>query len=213
MAEVVIWEGAESLRPFLVPIDQLEPFPGNPRRGDVAAVRASLRRFGQVRPSLVDASGRRLVAGHHVRLAAAEEGWTHIAVMPNEFADEDEARAYLLADNRIPELGGYDNEALVGHLKHLAELDALTGTGYTIGDLDDQLARLRAAAQPPPPPGGNGDPPPPPPDVSEVVLLYSPEQRTQLDIWQAIVAKEKGTHGLSETIYEGMRIAALQVNG
>jgi ParB-like chromosome segregation protein Spo0J len=206
----IIWEGADELRPFLVPIDNLEPFPGNPRRGDVESVRSSLRRFGQVRPLLAD--GARVVAGHHVRIAAAEEGWTHVAVIAHGFADEEEARAYLLADNRTHDLGiGYDDELLADHLRILAELDALEGTGYTTDDLDDLLAGLRRQLDPPTPPDP-ADPPTPPSDVTELVLMFSKAQRDQVEVWLDIVAKEKSTHGVSETVYSALELAAHSLN-
>lgn len=148
MTEIPVWNGPPVLRPFLVALDDLEAFPGNPRRGDVARLRESLRRFGQVLPALADprlADGERmrLVARHHLALAAREEGWTHIAVVANEFADEEEARAYLLADNHLGELGGYDQEALVDQL---AALRDFSGTGYSEEDrqeIADRLAHLR----------------------------------------------------------------------
>lgn len=154
----VVWRGAEALRPFLVPLADLEPFPGNPRRGDVAELRGSLRRFGQVLPALADpalADGDRvrIVARHHLALAAAEEGWTHVAVIAHEFADEDEARAYLLADNRLADLGGYDLELLHAQLKAAQDAPgALDGTGYPPGhltELEHQLAEMRRRAAPP----------------------------------------------------------------
>jgi site-specific DNA-methyltransferase (adenine-specific) len=139
------WTGAATLKRYLVAIDTLEPFPGNPRRGDLDAIRASLRRFGQVRPILVD--GSRIVAGHHLVRAAEAEGWTHVAAIANEFGSEDEARAYLLADNRTAELGSIDEEALNAQLQALrGELD---GTGYTerfASALDRKLEALREAA-------------------------------------------------------------------
>jgi ParB-like chromosome segregation protein Spo0J len=156
--ETVVWTGAKALRRFLVRIDALEPFPGNPRRGDIAQLRASLRRFGQVLPVLVDpqlgADGlQRIVAHHHVVLAAIEEGWTHVAVIANEFADEEEARAYLVADNQLADLGGYDLELLHAQLKAVASTPlALDGTGYPadyLTTLEHQLAEMRRAAQPP----------------------------------------------------------------
>lgn len=206
-----IWEGAKALRRCLVPISDLEPFPGNPRLGDIEAVRASLRRFGQVRAILVD--GNRIVGGHHVVLAGEAEGWTHIAAIANEFRDEEEARAYLLADNRIPELGGYDEQLLVQHLQQLAELDALDGTGYTYDDLDEHLARLAQLGQEPAPPPLADPTDPGVGDVSEMVLMYSKAQREQVEIWLQIVAKEKGTDGVSETTYEALRVAAQLLNG
>lgn len=130
--EKKVWTGAKALRRFIVPIDSLKPFEGNPRRGDVETVRASLVRFGQTRPILVDASDKAtIIAGHHVRLAAIEEGWTHIAVMASEFKSPDEARAYLLADNRSHDLGGYDMRELYAQMVAVSESDlGLDGTGY-----------------------------------------------------------------------------------
>lgn len=141
-----VWSGPDALRALLVTLGSIEPWPGNPRRGDVAAISASLERHGQPRPIVYWASKRRIVGGHHVRLAALELGWTHIAAVPNEFADEEEARAFLLADNRTAELGvGNDAELAV----QLAALSSLAGTGYTAEDaaeLEAGLARLRQPA-------------------------------------------------------------------
>jgi hypothetical protein len=149
----VVWTGAKALRKFLVPIADLEPFPGNPRRGDVQMLRSSLRRFGQTKPILVDAStGRRIVAHHHVVLAATEEGWTHVAAIPNEFRDEEEARAYMLTDNRASDLGTYDLEDLYGQLRKVQEGAGLAATGYDDRDLEvmhRDLEAYRRAAMPP----------------------------------------------------------------
>ena len=204
----VVWSGAAALSELLVPIEELEPSENNPRRGNVEAIATSLERFGQAKPILVD--GKRIIAGHHVRLAAIELGWTHLAAIENTFADEDEARAYLVADNRIHDLGSYDDSALVEHLAALAELDKLAGTGFTLDDLDDLYTRLEkkdAAAKAP------AAPPPPSAEMIEVVLLYTQDQRDQMKIWETMIGKERGTDGLSDTYYEAMEIAANQVNG
>lgn len=150
----VVWRGAEALRPFLVPISDLEPFPGNPRRGDVAVVKTSLGRFGQTRAVLTQApEGTRLVAGHHVVEGAVAAGWTHVAAIPAEFADDDEARAYLLADNGTHDRGAYDTAALLEQLKAVQAAGlGLEGTGYSDGHIvqfGKDLARAAAAATPP----------------------------------------------------------------
>lgn len=207
-----VWKGAPALEPFLIPIAELEPFPGNPRRGNVPAVKASLERFGQVKAS-VTRDGGRIIAGHHVVLAATELGWTHIAAPPHDFESEEEQRAFLLADNRSSDLGAYEQELLVEHLKALAETDSLAGTGYDVDDLDGLLAQLRRQAEDPVlPPDPDPSPLPAPVDLREVVLLYSQEQRDQLELWLKVVAKEKGTEGVSETVYAALRIAALVVH-
>lgn len=150
MTDEIVWRGPEPLRPFLVAVEDFEPFPGNPRRGEVESLRESLREFGQPRPVLTDpnlgADGKhRLVAGHHLRLAAIAEGWTHLAAIPNAFESEEQARRFLVADNRLPELGGYDDVAL---LEQLAAIRDLKGTGYTEQDRSDLAARLAAIRQP-----------------------------------------------------------------
>lgn len=212
-AAAKVWHGANALRRLLVPVESLEPFPGNPRLGDVAAVRASLERFGQTKAIVVDAATpTRIVAGHHVRLAAADAGWTHVAAQPHEFADDDEARAYLLADNRSSELGAWDIGLLAEHISYLADLDALGGTGYTADDLDGFLADLAKI--------GDGElvdvsfqAKRKSADVREVVLMYSPAQFEQVEVWLGIVKKETGVDGVSEACYEALRLAAAQLNG
>ena len=57
---------APRLRALVVPIDCVELHPRNPRRGDVAAVAASLARFRQVKPIVVQRSTGYVIAGNHV---------------------------------------------------------------------------------------------------------------------------------------------------
>lgn len=220
-ATETVWNGADELRGLLVPLTDLEPFPGNPRRGDVEQLRGSLRRFGQVLPALADPElaegGRvRIVARHHLALAAEAEGWTHIAVVRHRFADEEEARAYLIADNRLGQLGGYDDAELAEHLRLLRELDMLAGTGYSDDDVDEHLAALRrltAEGASQVNPGGAGKREHRDAAMKELVLLFSAPQLEQVDVWASIVAKEKGTNGISETIYAALETAAHTLNG
>ncbi len=62
----------------LVPIGSLKPFGGNPRRGDVAAIRESLRVNGQYRPVVVRRETSEVLAGNHTLKAAGEEGWQEL---------------------------------------------------------------------------------------------------------------------------------------
>lgn len=198
-----VWEGPEVLRPFLVAVDELEPFPGNPRRGDVAVISDSLKRFGQVKAIVTN--GARIVAGNHLRQAAVELGWTHIAAIENEFASEEEARAYLLADNRTHDLGpGYDPQLLVEHLQYLDEFSTIYGTGYSHEDMDQlqaDLLRMDSMVSPSTPAGAKLD-------LVEVVLVFSQEQHRQFAEWIETAATRHGTDGLSETAYEALRLAA-----
>lgn len=135
-----VWNGNEALRDALTPIDELRPHPRNPRRGVVAAIQQSLQRFGQQRPVLALPDGT-LVAGHHVWQAAVAEGWTAIAVTRSDLADA-EVEAYLLADNRLADLGLYDDARLAALLEPLRDNDLLYGSGYESPDVDGLLAYL-----------------------------------------------------------------------
>lgn len=144
--ETSMWKGAEALRPFLVPIDELKETEGNPRIGNVEEIALSLERFGQVRPVAVRTDGITIVAGHHVTKAAKKLGWTHVACIPGDFADEGEAIAYVLADNAIVDLGTLDPEAFVQMAMPLANAGDLAGTGVSMDFFEDQLALVADAA-------------------------------------------------------------------
>lgn len=130
-----------------VPFDQLERFPGNPRRGDVDAIRGSLRRHGQYRSLVVRATGEDqyvILAGNHTHDALQAEGYPTARCEVIE-CDDDQARRINLADNRLAELGTYDNDALAELLSYLD--GDLEGTGYTA---DDVSALLGTEAEPEP---------------------------------------------------------------
>lgn len=127
---------AEGLRPNVVPIASITHHPENPRMGDVDAIAESLGRFGQVRPIVVQESTGYIVAGNHTTKAARSLGWTEIAAVRVALSDED-ALAYLLADNRLADRGSYDNEVLRELLQRAS--GNLAGTGY---DEDDVLGMM-----------------------------------------------------------------------
>lgn len=123
-----------------VPLAGLEHYPGNPRRGNVAEIRKSLRRLGQYRSLVVRVEGGRrvILAGNHTCRAMRAEGWTTGRAELVECTD-DEARRVNVADNRLGELPDpesgerYDRAALA---ESLAYLDGdFEGTGWTDADL------------------------------------------------------------------------------
>lgn len=124
-----------------VDIDTLVPLEGNPRRGDVEAVKASYLRFGQRKPITAnrEQDGRVVTAGNHQLQAAKELGWTKIAVVWTE-DDEEDALAWAVADNRVSDLAYNDPGDLFEILTSLNELD---GTGYTSEDVDAMLNILQ----------------------------------------------------------------------
>ena len=126
--------------------DELAPYHRNPRRGDVDAIAASLRRNGQYRPIVVNLgtlTGRPLevLAGNHTLAAARQLGWDRIAATTVDVDDHAAARI-VAADNRTADLGDYNTDVLVGLLQ---ELDGLEGTGYDDDDLAAMLDTGEAA--------------------------------------------------------------------
>ncbi len=132
---------APQLRNLVVPIDSVTLHPNNPRRGDVEAVAASLARFGQQKPIVVQASTGYVVAGNHLVKAARSLGWSEIAANVEEL-DDASAVGFMLADNRTADLGGYDDALLAAILAEQDSAANLAATGY---DADDVAAILAAA--------------------------------------------------------------------
>jgi ParB-like chromosome segregation protein Spo0J len=133
------------LQPLAVPVDQLVPLSGNPRRGDVEAIARSLAAFGQRKPVVARRDGT-VIAGNHTLLAARSLDWPEVAVVRVD-DDDTTAGAYALADNRTAELGTYDDRALAALIAEVHDADAemLAATGWSGDDLQDLLDRLAKA--------------------------------------------------------------------
>lgn len=122
-----------------VPLTALTTYPGNPRRGNIAAISESLAENQQFAPLVVQKSTGYVLSGNHTFAAASDLGWDTIAVV---YVDVDDARAkkIVLAANRTADLARYDDEALTALLESLG--GDFTGTGYSAEDLDDILMGL-----------------------------------------------------------------------
>jgi len=102
------------LRSLATPLAGLAADPRNARSHDqqsVDAIAASLTRYGQRKPIVVNRNGNTIQAGHGTVEAARLLGWSHIAAV---FVDDDEAThvGFALADNRSAELSEWNQERL-----------------------------------------------------------------------------------------------------
>jgi hypothetical protein len=125
---------------------ELTPYSRNPRRhsdAQVAQIAGSILAFGFNAPILVDARGG-IIAGHGRYLAALKLGLETVPVIILDHLSEIEKRAYLLADNKLADLSGWEDERLASELAELrdAEID-LGGLGFS----DDELRVLLADAE------------------------------------------------------------------
>lgn len=112
-----------SIQKLAKPIDSLLPLEGNPRRGDIGAIAASYKEFGQVKPIVVrdnDDGTFTVIAGNHQLEAAKQLGWKEIAAVVLD-ADDDRAIAFALADNRTMELGYSEQGDIVELLGQISD--------------------------------------------------------------------------------------------
>jgi hypothetical protein len=165
--------------------DSLTEAPYNPRKGNVEAIKESLRVNGQYRPIVARKESREVLAGNHTLKAVKELGWEGVDVV---FVDVDDntAKKILVADNRTADLAVNDDEMLSALLQDLGDLE---GTAYNEDDLaeirrvtgelaDDAMAALDAALGDEPPVDG---PPAERPQFNFVVTFsVSVEQRTAI---------------------------------
>jgi hypothetical protein len=97
-----------------VPIADLALDPRNARahgEENIAAIAASLKAFGQLKPIVANRRNREIVAGNGTFLAAKRLGWTHLAVV---WVEQDPAQqtGFSVADNRSAELADWDDAKL-----------------------------------------------------------------------------------------------------
>jgi DNA modification methylase len=126
-----------------VPIDSVSLDPANVRRHgerNLATIKASLSRFGQQKPIVVDADGI-VRAGNGTWTAAKALGWKEITVVRTALKGA-EATAYAIADNRTAELAEWDDDALAQTLAALQiEDEALAlDTGFDAKEIEELLA-------------------------------------------------------------------------
>lgn len=143
-----------------MPLDDIPRAAKNPKEHDLATIRQSIEDFGATVAGILDERTGRLVAGHG-RLAVLEQmrdagedppagvqvnngTWLAPIVRGWASASDTAASAYLVADNRIPERGGWNKNALAEILDEImdTDVDLLPATGWTADDLDDMLAEI-----------------------------------------------------------------------
>lgn len=120
--EMSVRAAAEQL--LMVPIRDLVPYAGNARthsQEQIDLLRRSMREFGFVAPVLIDFDNN-IIAGHGRVEAAKAEGMEEVPCVLVSNLTDTQRRAYILADNRLAELSGWDDNRL--HLE-MEELSAL----------------------------------------------------------------------------------------
>jgi DNA methylase/ParB-like nuclease domain len=123
------------------PVETLRPYPGNARTHSKLQIRQiakSIQTFGFTNPVLIDRDNS-IIAGHGRVQAAKSIGMLQVPTICLENLDPNQVRAFILADNKLAELAGWDKKILAIELQHLLTLDEtfdLTVTGFQIAEVD-----------------------------------------------------------------------------
>jgi DNA modification methylase len=135
-----------------LPINALQPYPRNARthsKRQIHQIAESIRVFGFTNPMLVDKNNR-IMAGHGRWRAAKRLGMTEVPVIILEDLTDEQIQAYILADNKLAQNAGWDEEILAIELQHLMTIEGLdfdvTVTGFEIPEIDIIIGDLPQAA-------------------------------------------------------------------
>ena len=121
-----------------VAIADLHPYEKNAKlhsEAQVEKIAASIQEFGFISPCLIDTDGN-IIAGHGRVMAAQRLGMTTVPCVYVEGLTEEQRRAYILADNKLTELGEW-NMDLVSQELHDLKDDGfdINLTGFGIDDI------------------------------------------------------------------------------
>jgi ParB-like chromosome segregation protein Spo0J len=120
-------------------IDDLKPDPANPRchtRKQVRQIAESIKAFGFNVPILIDRYGN-IIAGHGRWLAGREFGITEVPTLCLDHLTPAQARAFMIADNRLAEIAIWDDRLLAQQFKDLSVL----GLDFSIEVTGFEMAR------------------------------------------------------------------------
>ena len=122
-----------------IPTNKLIPYARNAKKHDAAQVSklaGSIREFGFNNPVLIDKDNG-IIAGHGRVMAAQSLSLETVPCIRLGHLTDTQRRAYILADNRLAEIGGgWDEEMLKLELSELGDLDVdLDAIGFGAEDL------------------------------------------------------------------------------
>ncbi len=120
--------------------------PKNPKRGDVEEIGKSIAANDFYGAILVQKSSGFILAGNHRWKGAVEKGLKEVPVIVID-CDDETAERILLADNRIADLGTYDESALMKLVEERKAAGGLAGTGFVDMDLERMKAKLTAPSE------------------------------------------------------------------
>ena len=142
-----------------LPLSEIVGADNNPKDHDIGQIYQSIKRFGFTQPIMMNENTGKLLAGHGrlqtlqqmkqggekvpARIKEKDGEWLVPVLKGIAFEDDMEAQAYLIADNRLTELGGWNTGELVDTLQELVEGGlSLDGVGYDFDDLETMVTQI-----------------------------------------------------------------------
>src|SRR5271167_3335505 len=128
---------ASALQIAYLPPEHLRPSANNARthsKKQLKQIASSIERFGFVNPVLIS-DDFEIIAGHGRVEAAKILGLKQVPTVRLSNLSPADRRAYVIADNRLAELAGWDRELLATELLGLVEIqfDDIELTGFSLG--------------------------------------------------------------------------------
>jgi DNA modification methylase len=140
-----------------VPVAKLRPYPRNARthsKRQIRQIAASITEFGFTNPVLIS-DQQEIIAGHGRVEAAKLLGMQTVPTVRLSHLNEAQRRAYVIADNKLAQNAGWDQELLALELQALMDLDLdVEITGFSLPEID---LVLDGAFESSPDSGDNGD--------------------------------------------------------
>lgn len=120
-----------------VKLSDIKPYFNNPRNNQsaVAPTEESIKRYGFVKPIIVDKNGV-IIAGHTRYLAAFQLGMTEVPVIYSDM-DEEKAKEFRIADNKIAEKSSFNEDQLIEELRKLEVPEDMQS--FFFEDVNDML--------------------------------------------------------------------------
>ena len=124
-------------------VAELIPYANNPRDNEAAvdAVASSIENFGFKNPIIIDKNNE-IIAGHTRLLAAKKLDMEEVPTIVADDLNEDQIKAFRLADNKVAELANWNSDALEEELEGLQGILDMEQFGF-----DEMLQDVEAIVE------------------------------------------------------------------
>lgn len=118
-------------------IEELIPYTNNPRKSEnsVDLVASSIKNFGFKVPIIIDKQ-KKIIAGHTRLLAAKKLKIDYVPVIVADDLNENQIKAFRLADNKVAEFSKWDDELLWSEISQIDGLE-MKDFGFEILNVND----------------------------------------------------------------------------